>query len=64
MIRTSIEKLTNFVRRLLRRKPEPLDPYAYVHAPLRRGPGGRGAAVAVEEPEERGTLGMFGKKAE
>jgi hypothetical protein len=62
MIRTSIEKLTNFVRRLLRRKPEPLDPYAYVHAPLRRGPGGRGAAVAVEEPEEPGILGMFGKK--
>jgi hypothetical protein len=64
MIRISIEKLTNFVRRLLRRKAEPLDPYAYVHAPLRRDPGGRGAAVALEEPEEPGMLGMFGKKAE
>jgi hypothetical protein len=64
MIRASIEKLSNFVRRLLRRKPEPLDPYAYVHAPLRQGPGGRGAAVALEEPEEPGFLGMFGKKAE
>ncbi len=64
MIRDSISKLGNFVRRLLRRKPEPLDPYAYVHAPLRRGPGGRGAAVALEEPEEPGMLGMFGRKTE
>jgi hypothetical protein len=61
MIRTSIEKLSNFLRRLLRRKPEPLDPYAYVHAPLRRGPGGRSSAVALEEPEEPGILGIFGK---
>jgi hypothetical protein len=61
MIRSSISKLSNFVRRLLRRKPEPLDPYAYVRAPLRRSPGGRGAAVAVEEPEEPGFLSMFGK---
>ncbi len=64
MIRASIEKLSNFVRRLLRRKPEPLDPYAYVHAPFRRGPAGRGAAVALEEPEEPGILGMFGKRGE
>ncbi len=64
MIRTSIEKLSNFVRRLLRRKPEPLDPYAYVHAPLRRDPGGRGASVALEEPEEPGILGMLGRKTE
>jgi hypothetical protein len=64
MICSSISKLSNFVRRLPRRKPEPLDPYAYVRAPLRRGPGGRGAGVALEEPEEPGFLGMFGKKAE
>ena len=64
MIRASISKLTNFVRRLLRRKPEPLDPYAYVRQPLRRGPGGRGAAVALEEPEEPGMLGMSGGNAE
>lgn len=61
MIRSSISKLSNFVRRLLRRKPEPLDPYAYVRAPLRRGSGGRGTAVALEEPEEPGFLSMFGK---
>ena len=47
MIRTSIEKLSTFIRRLLRRKPEPLDPYADVCAPLRRGPGGRSSAVAL-----------------
>jgi len=64
MIRDSISKLSSFVRRLLRREPEPLDPYAYVRAPLRRGPGGRGAAVALEEPDEQRFLGMFGRKAE
>lgn len=64
MIGASLNKLSNFVRRLLRRKPEPLDPYAYVSVPLRRGPGGRDAAVALEEPEEPGMLGMFGKKTE
>ena len=64
MIRDSITRLTNLVRRLLRRKPEPLDPYAYVRQPLRRGPGGRGAAVALEEPEEPGMLGIFAKKTE
>jgi len=64
MIRDSISKLSNFVRRLLRRKPEPLDPYAYVRAPLRRDPGGRGASVALEEPEEQRFLGIFGRRAE
>ena len=34
------------------RKPaEPQDPYAYVTAGLKRGPGGRSAAVALEKPE-------------
>ncbi len=64
MICASIIRLSNFVRRLLRRKAEPLDPYAYIHAPLRRGPGGRGASVALEEPEEPGMLGLFGRKSE
>lgn len=38
----------DFLKRLLRKKPaQPEDPYAYVMAPLRRGPKGRsGAAVA------------------
>jgi hypothetical protein len=64
MIRDSISKLSSFVSRLLRHKPEPLDPYAYVRAPLRRGPGGRGASVALEEPEEQRFLGVFGRRAE
>lgn len=64
MIRDSISKLSNFVRRLLRRNPEPLDPYAYVRAPLRRGPGGQSAAVAVDEPDEPRFLRLFGRKAQ
>jgi hypothetical protein len=64
MIRDSISKLSSFVRRLLRRKPEPLDPYAYVRAPLRRGPGGRSSAVALDEPNEPRSLGLFGRKTE
>ncbi|HLH08503.1 MAG TPA: hypothetical protein VKW78_14780 [Terriglobales bacterium] len=50
MIRVSISKLSSFVRRLLHRNPEPMDPYTSVRQPLKRGPAGRGAAVALEEP--------------
>ena len=41
----------NFLRRLLGKRPaQPGDPYAYVMAPVRRGPKGRsGAAVAEIE---------------
>ena len=39
----------NFIRRLLGRKPAaPGDPYAYVMAPVRRGPKGRSGAAVVE----------------
>jgi hypothetical protein len=44
-----IQALVDLVERLLGRKhpQSPADPYAYVMAPLRRGPKGRsGAAVA------------------
>jgi len=43
----------DFWKRLLGRKPAaPGDPYAYVMAPLRRGPKGRsGAAVAEIEDD-------------
>ena len=43
----------DFLKRLLRRKPaQPGDPYAYVPAPVRRGPKGRsGAAVAEIEDD-------------
>jgi hypothetical protein len=50
-----IKALIDSIRRLLRREsaPPPADPYAYVTAPLRRGPKGRsGAAVAEIEEED------------
>ena len=52
-----VKKLTDSIRRILGRKPPSLhgDPYAYVTAPVRRGPKGRsGAAVAeIEEDSYR-----------
>lgn len=43
----------DLLKRLLGKKPpEPADPFAYVPAPLRRGPRGRsGAAVAEIEDD-------------
>jgi hypothetical protein len=48
------KKLADEIRRILRKKEKPPegDPYAYVGAPLRRGPKGRsGAAVADIEDD-------------
>jgi hypothetical protein len=56
--RPRLRKVLNLLRRLFRREPasppEP-DPYAYVTAPVRRGPKGRsGAAVAeIEDDSDR-----------
>jgi GrpB-like predicted nucleotidyltransferase (UPF0157 family) len=47
--------LTNLVqtlRRWLKRNPEEQDPYARVRVPVRKGPGSRSAAVALEEPDK------------
>ena len=46
--RSGFRRALDYVKRLLRRKDAaPGDPYAYVMAPVRRGPKGRsGAAVA------------------
>jgi len=46
--RSRLRVVIDFLKRLLGRKPAPPgDPYAYVMAPVRRGPKGRsGAAVA------------------
>lgn len=46
--RSKLKLMLDFLKRLLGRKPAaPGDPYAYVMAPVRRGPKGRsGAAVA------------------
>lgn len=51
--RSGLRAVLDFLRRLLGRKPAaPGDPYAYVMAPVRRGPKGRsGAAVAEIEDE-------------
>ena len=47
------EVMVDFLKRLLGRKPAaPGDPYAYVMAPVRRGPKGRsGTAVAEMEDD-------------
>ncbi len=48
-----VRLMIDFFKRLIGRKPvEPGDPYAYVTAPVRRGPKGRnGAAVAEIEDD-------------
>lgn len=51
--RSRLKVMADFLKRLLGRKPAaPGDPYAYVMAPVRRGPKGRsGAAVAEMEDD-------------
>ena len=44
------------------RRSEPQDPYAYVIAGLKRGPSGRSSAVALEEPQPRRFLNLFGRQ--
>jgi hypothetical protein len=52
--RSRFRILLDLLKRLLGKKPDapPVDPYAYVPAPLRRGPkGSSGAAVAEIEDD-------------
>jgi hypothetical protein len=51
--RSLLRKMIDRIRRLLGKNPTPPgDPYAYVTAPVRRGPKGRsGAAVAELEDD-------------
>jgi hypothetical protein len=56
------KELISKLQRLLRRCSEPQDPYAYVTADLKRGPGGRSAAVALEEPVPQRVLNVFGRR--
>ena len=52
--RSRFRIVLDLLKRLLGKKPDapPIDPYAYVGAPLRRGPKGRsGAAVAEIEDD-------------
>lgn len=51
--RSGFRVILDFLKRLLGKKPaQPGDPYAYVMAPVRRGPKGRSGAAAVAEIEE------------
>ena len=56
-------ELISKLQRLLRRRSEPQDPYAYVTAGLKRGPGGRSSAIALEEPPVNWWLNLFGRRA-
>jgi len=50
--RSQLRIALDFLKRLLGKKTAPpWDPYAYVMAPVRRGPKGSGAAVAEIEEE-------------
>ena len=43
----------DFLKRMIGRKPaQPGDPYAYVMAPVRRGPKGRSGAAVAEIEED------------
>ncbi len=47
--KSGFEAVLDFLKRLLRKRPAaPGDPYAYVMAPVRRGPRGRSGAAVVE----------------
>jgi hypothetical protein len=52
--RTLMQALMDQLRRILRKKqfPSEGDPYAYVGAPLRRGPKGRNGAATAEIEED------------
>lgn len=49
-----MKKLQDSIRRLFGPKPSPppVDPYAYVMAPIRRGPKGRSGAAVAEVEED------------
>jgi len=50
-MRETLAKVWKRVKRWWRRDAEPQDPYAGVGVPLKRGPQGRSAAVALLEPD-------------
>ena len=55
-------RLGQILQKLLRRDPEPQDPYAYVGVPLRKGPPGRSSAIALTEPDEPSRTLLFGRR--
>jgi len=46
--RSGFRIVLDFLKQLVRRPAAPGDPYAYVMAPVRRGPKGRGGAAVAE----------------
>jgi hypothetical protein len=51
--RSGFRVFFDFLKRVLSRKPAaPGDPYAYVMAPVRRGPKGRSGAAVAEIEED------------
>jgi hypothetical protein len=51
--RSRLRIALDFLKRLLGKKPaSPGDPYAYVMAPMRRGPKGRSGAAVAEIEED------------
>ena len=56
------QKFLGRLKNLFRKPAEPQDPYAYVTANLKRGPGGRSSAVALEEPQPTPVLDAFGRR--
>ncbi len=63
----TLTRLMSALKRLWKRDPEAQDPngYSHVRAPLSRGPRGRAAAVALEEPPatSMGWTNAFGRRA-
>lgn len=51
--RSKLKLMLDFLKRLLGRNPAaPGDPHAYVMAPVRRGPKGRGGAAVAEVEDD------------
>jgi hypothetical protein len=60
---TFAQAMVRRVRSWFRKPTEPQDPHAYVTAGLKRGPGGRSAGVALEEPEPKRVVSVFGRRS-
>jgi hypothetical protein len=56
------QRLGQILQKILRRDPEPQDPYAYIGVPLRKGPTGRSSAIALDEPNEPSRTLLFGRR--
>lgn len=53
MDRQEETRISRLIRKILRRDTDPQDPYSKVRVPVKKGPGGLKASVALEEPRRR-----------